>query len=65
MQEENTMKTRYWLIALTLATFECAAQQPNEGAQASPETAQMQTRMQEMRAMMESIHGTSDLARQR
>jgi hypothetical protein len=56
------MKSRYLLIALTWFAFACAAQQPNEGAQSSPEAGQMQTRMQEMRALMERIQNTTDPA---
>ena len=56
------MKNRYWLLALTSVAFACAAQQPNEGAQPSPEAGQMQTRMQEMHALMERIQNTTDPA---
>jgi hypothetical protein len=56
------MKTRYLLAALTSVAFACAAQQPNEGPQTSAETGQMQTQMQEMRALMERIRNTTDPA---
>jgi len=56
------MKVSNWLIALVLVPFISGAQPPSEPAQTSPEAAQMQTRMQEMRALMARIHDAADPA---
>lgn len=56
------MKAPRWLIALVLVPFTSGAQPPNEPAQTSPEAAQMQTHMEEMRTLMARIRDEADPA---
>lgn len=55
------MKTSCSLIALLFLACACAAQ-PGRPPQAAPETMQMQAHMQQMRGLMQRIHGASDPA---